>query len=587
MHLHVASRRRNQFDVAFTLYIFNINTTSTLFLSRPTPRRDTGGVGKMLAASILGPATSPGTLLHSRHTSSTADSSSPPLPPLFHPLLDQSTSPDTPLHKTVEAGYGNAASEEELVWWNSTVVWSRGAQLYRQWTFEEAEEKVTWAGHVWFPSHTTGSRVSTSPSGSSGRNGRGNLNSSNGSSSSRGSGGFGSGINGQGKAATFGPFHHSQHAVWGAPSPASSSSSSTLSPNRPILVRTLMICLKTLAHVYYPSGEDTTLHLPFIIDTCFPLSLTSGGGVLLQRELEKREVRQYEGRTGMTGSILRGIDTGIMSVLDEVVDLNNGDGDDGGVLPRLYTLMNPFEELKMVVQCRIRDDGMVMGQEESIQPSTTVLFITQDPYPLVVTFDRSAREVTFYRRLKKPLLRPSAPPPPPSVRTMLPEELLAAKLKSPTTAPIPNLQSLSRNPSNFSTTSERRVSGAADPMDRTRRGPRVSRGGVVDPQLPTTGAGELQAALDPPALAPPSAPPPSRVKGKGRVRQSTAAEEARRQSGASSSMREEVDVRMVALNGAAERDLRETTMMMGLEKSGEGSRSEVVLEPVWLWKPPE
>ena len=52
-------------------------------------------------------------------------------------------------------------------------------------------------------------------------------------------------------------------------------------------------------------------------------------------------------------------------------------------------------------------------------------------------------------------------------------------------------------------------------------------------------------------------------------------------------MREEMldPLDKMALNIAAERDLRETTMMMGLEREG-GVRSDLVLEKIWIWKPP-
>jgi hypothetical protein len=45
------------------------------------------------------------------------------------------------------------------------------------------------------------------------------------------------------------------------------------------------------------------------------------------------------------------------------------------------------------------------------------------------------------------------------------------------------------------------------------------------------------------------------------------------------------ELRRSALQGAAERDLRETTMMMGVEREV-GLRSDVVLERIWVWKPP-
>lgn len=44
-------------------------------------------------------------------------------------------------------------------------------------------------------------------------------------------------------------------------------------------------------------------------------------------------------------------------------------------------------------------------------------------------------------------------------------------------------------------------------------------------------------------------------------------------------------MRMPALHEAHERDLRETTMLMGLDKEEEGNRSDMVLEEIWTWRP--
>jgi anaphase-promoting complex subunit 1 len=109
----------------------------------------------------------------------------------------------------------------------------------------------------------------------------------------------------------------------------------------------------------------------------------------------------------------------------------------------------------------------------------------------------------------------------------------------------------------------------------------MSRGAEV--AGPNHGA-ELQATLDPAAHPVPA--PPS--KGKGRATTTkTSGETSRRQSGASSILRKDVPVAAggMALLGASDKDLRETTMVMGLQRE-EGTRSEVVLDRIWVWKPP-
>ena len=83
------------------------------------------------------------------------------------------------------------------------------------------------------------------------------------------------------------------------------------------------------------------------------------------------------------------------------------------------------------------------------------------------------------------------------------------------------------------------------------------------------------------------------IKGKSRIRGMSSAsasvlEANRRTSGASSFMRQDMNdpLGKMALHVAAERDLRETTMMMGLDRKDEGVRSDLVLDRVWVWKPP-
>lgn len=268
-----------------------------------------------------------------------------------------------------------------------------------------------------------------------------------------------------------------------------------------------MICLSSRAIVYYPSGESHTVHVPFVIGKAFPLS----SGVLLQRRMD-REPNLFE-------------------------DTDN--------IPLLFTLSDPFEELKEVVQG-------IGPAEEHIDTAWDTLLVSHDPYPFVIMYDPHANEVIFHIQHIIPLITCT-----PHLR---PHELLALPLNAPAARP-----SLHRTGSAF-TPGERRISTLnAEAMDRTRRGPRISRGGQVESQLGSTG--ELQAALDPPTL--PSAPTGSK-QGKGRM--------------SVVSDRRESSFLRPALSGAAEKDLRETTMLMGLEREQQKPRSEVVLERIWSWK---
>ena len=541
---------------------------------------------EMLKASVVGPATSPGVLLHSR------------LPRSPSGLFAASSTGETILHRSVRTSPGSSTSypgsstlgqrsdrgsgtlgfddeefnvegEEELAWWDHMVIWSRGGEFFRRWSFDHLalEGKVSWAGFVWFPVQAGGYDSSSS---SSDYDETVNI-----SALAKGKGKF---------SETFGPFHDSQHAAWQGPKLRDNGNdhSSDAGPSHRTsgLVRTLLVLLKSRGIVYYPSGDSVSLDLPFPISSAFPLCRWEGGGVMLQRQLEKRELRRY----GRDDSVLSGLraDGGMVSVLDEVVDLDEGEER----LPRVYTLLNPFDELKMVVEAKTRNDR-ILGPEEPIDPSLSVTFVTEDEYPFVVLQDRTSSEIIFSRRVKAPLNSPAVPL---SVRKMRPEDVL--KQGTPVSASMgPSAStsksvrpSLHRTTSGFTATTDRIVSGV-DPMDRTRRGPRMSRGAGMDVQPSSAKTEELQATLDPPTLPPPSTAQ-TRTKGKAGPRESLG--EARRTSGDSGMMREEPELgRVAGVAGLGDRDLRDTTMLFGLEREDEGVRSEIVLDRIWVWKPPE
>ncbi|ORY35597.1 hypothetical protein BCR39DRAFT_510961 [Naematelia encephala] len=402
-------------------------------------------------------------------------------------------------------GRYEASSEvghDELVWDKRTLVWSRGTEVFRKLTFEHEDEDISRALFVWFK---TGDRFDTDekqrivPSD------------------------------------TFGPFHDPHPIAWGGPS-----SSHSRTPAR--LERTLVVFLETRAHVYFSSGEDVVVHLPFPVDGVWALPK---GGAIIQRGLEKRELRRL-GRE-KPKSLLRGIDQSSLSALDDLMELEEEGAPD---LPRLYTLDDPFEELKMIVQ----------GRNDLVEPlgaQHTTLLVTNDPYALIVVYDRSSGAVIFYRIANLPQHIDK-----PSIRTMRPEELLRQ-----TDLPRP---SLARNPSSFQT--DRRLSSAADPLNRTQRRPRVSRG-----QETTTG--DLQAALEPTSF-PGSIVAPTKPITRARSVSSASAHIDRRISGADF-MRED----MVAPSNL-DKDLRETTMLMGLARDEQKSRSDLILERIWVWKPP-
>jgi anaphase-promoting complex subunit 1 len=369
---------------------------------------------------------------------------------------------------------------------------------------------------------------------------------------------------------TFGPFHRSQHLQWGGPRISTSTLSTSTSATT---IRALAIFLRTRSQIYLPSGETITQNLPFVVQSAHALP----EGLLLQRALQPRELRQPRHTSILTG--LHDGNNSVTSVLDDV-DIRDLLATDDGVedLPRIYTMGTGFDELKPVEE---GDSGGWLTLDRSIE----VLFVAEGDYPYVLGFNTRRGEVIFYRRTLVPI-RPEEPSP--STKTTRPEELLrnqGALPVQPTSVMGAKRPSLHRAPSTFSTAAaERRVSGATDPLDRTdrtqRRAPRLSKNTTFEP-------GDLQAALElPPFTSTTSKIPITRNRAVSSA--SAFTEGTRRLSGASAFVRDDMlDAAGAGKVGMGLGDLRETTMMMGLERVEGVVRSEMVLERIWVWKPPE
>lgn len=376
--------------------------------------------------------------------------------------------------------------------------------------------------------------------------------------------------------------------------------------------------------------------------------------------------------------------------------------DDQDSRPRLWTLERPFEEFKVVGECRASfgvghglaaGAGLGIGEIDTdrFSAAMTVLFCAEDPSPLLVIYDQTIRQIVFYRRRRitlghEPSSHGAGSASIMTARTMRPEELLQqhplshphshqrphppshhprlSSGEAPAPAAASHMNTRSRpslnrlasgsgsnlGPSSGSTSTsamgERRVSSRVDPLDRTtRRAPRLSRGaagpGLISDSGPASATGELQATLDPPPVGVMSGSAvagsiasagqgqtaairargfsgtiqgggssgmgfgPENTSGTTAATTTTTAKlrETRRTSGASAFLRQEMKETTVplvanahanahaaarmALHGAVEKDLRETTMMMGLDKEEKAERSEVVLEKVGSWKPPK
>ncbi|WVO13449.1 hypothetical protein L204_101065 [Cryptococcus depauperatus] len=520
----------------------------------------------MLVPTLLGPTISPAQLLHARNI---AGPSRDPSRAFYDYELgpeasfSSETPEERPLTRNVVGFFNQEApnegwTEEELAWYDKTVVWSRGVEVFRRYTYDYECEDVAFACFVWFKVSVEGQN----------EHDRSNLESD--SSSSRD---------------TFGPFHRSQHTSWGGPR------HETRFKDGSRLERTLVVFLQTRAHVYYGSGEDVTVHLPFNVEGAWGLP---EGGMLVQRKLERRERRRMSKGDKKTGSVLRGMaDQTSMSILDDLIELED---ETAPSLPRLFTLENPFDELKMVVQGQVEDDckdtkAFLGSNTRSIATTTVIVYVSPETYPLVVTHNQMTGNFVFYRRVRVSATLDKPLPVGKPASTMRPEELLRqADIPQAPSHTRVRLSSLQRNTTTFGPTAEeRRMPTTSDLFDRTHcRVPRLSRGPIADP----SSTDELQAALDPPCMPSPTTkhrrnrkvsglPPASFAPG-------AATERIRRTSQASSFIihdRHAPETQM-ALQVAADKDLRETTMMMGLERDETGVRSDIILSPITTWQQP-
>ena len=518
----------------------------------------------MLSATYLGPALSPSELYYSRyqarHATSTAANPSFPGP---------SSSP-TPLRRhlnsvpryltrrpaTEESGVeAGGHIEEELAWFDRTVLWTRESRIYRKYTFEHEQQDVQYA--IFAPFRSPSSYSSSSGSWSS---------------SSRASD----------HSATFGPFNTSHTARWVGIRNASSTS-----PTKPTAERvehTLVVFLQTKAIVYHPTGQTDTVHLPFTVEKVWALD----EGLMVQRAAEARELRTLKVFHDRPPPPMRGAKPRL-SALDASMSMLHALADEEDEpTPRLFTLDHPSAEFKAVSETRhaVTVDSAV-GVEVSI-------LLVAESYPLVVALDYKRQEIVFYRRTRQARTNTAAVPVSPVLparRDMGPEEML--RQPEPPRAPIPRSRPSLNRTASYGT--DRRVSSGGDPLDRdVRRAPRLSRG-------ETSAAPDLQAALDAQPFS------TSTIK-RGRISGVSALgskSENRRTSGVSgrpeaagdiaheplesmSAPREEntdLDIRSSALRQLGRRDLGETTMMVDVRRE-DGMRSEFTLERIWVWKPP-
>lgn len=506
----------------------------------------------MFLATVLGSGASPGHVLHARRNTRRHDAQSPSFPLNTATGTSTTTSPKVhfakprSLHRRPtrtkapqrHQDPGHYA-EEALTREGREVIWTRGIEVVRRFTFERDGQDVTSAVFAWFKIND-GGQLQEKPTQAAA------------SSSST-------------SDATYGPFHTSQTAEWGALRPTSR-------PCPAGLTRAVVVVLETRAHVFLVTGECVRVSVPFPLDGCWALT---SGGLLVSRALgaTRRQGRQSNlfPRLSIDSSM------GDRSAVDSI-DLRF---EEEAVkdLPRLFTLTQLFGEFERVAEAHI--DGGIGGDPAAlrlfpslsppsfVKPCITILHVAPEPYPFVVAWDSHVGEVVVYRQARVPVtadkfedLQKS-----PETRYLRPDQLMRQTEAQP--AAVPSTRrgraSLGRG--------ERRVSGTApDPLDRTRR--RASRLSAAH-ELPVLEEGDPFNEVDPFHEA---AAKTSRSA-------TTSVDNGRRSSvlGGGSIMREELHDYGKVLGVVAE-DLRETTMVMGLDQD-ESPRSELVLEQLWSWRP--
>jgi anaphase-promoting complex subunit 1 len=294
--------------------------------------------------------------------------------------------------------------DEELAWFGSKLVWSRGSTVYRTFTYYQEKQKVTNAIFARFTLEAE-PKWRSGPGPQNGKAENEELSSEpaiaevNTDKQSEG-------------PQTFGPFHTSQHAKWGRPDKRNGSGNSAKGKQQ-TQQRCLVVLLEDWIHVYYPSGHDLVVALPFPIDDVWAIP---SGGIMLQRTMNNREVerlRSAKSRELGPVKIAGGMDLdATMELVLEELEMDRMEGVLGGngtEDARLYTLTHPSSELQTVCQsCHIpggprdiecRDNSVVrLDQVEPLEPEKELIWLsdTKDT-KLAVFHDHKTDEIVFAR----------------------------------------------------------------------------------------------------------------------------------------------------------------------------------------------
>lgn len=371
---------------------------------------------------------------------------------------------------------------EELAWFEDTLIWSKGASVFRTFTYAHEKQQVQHACFAWFesegdaPNKGEPSKSRSAP---------------------------------QPFPNTFGPFATSYSAKWGEVRPESHASVANSG-------RCLVVFLDSIAHVYLSSGEDRIVHLPFAVEKVVALEKPARG-LILQRKLTDKE-------------------SGDLKLA----------GRSKGRQHRLYAMLDPSRELTPL--------GNVQGAEVQVLPLHLELVAWAGP--LAVLRDSTSDELVFCQwsravgRRGSPVAHSSPSP--------------NRKRRRTTLSPIPDQDPIA-GPSKPRTSVSRKSVG------------RKSLAGPTEAEHSMTEAEALRAALDPNADRLDRPGPHRRLSDRpGRSRQTSTMDAPRAAD------------RLSLLGEVSEMDLRETTMLMGLEgaTSDIEEEAELLVTEIRRWPVP-
>ncbi|KAI5451839.1 Anaphase-promoting complex subunit 1 [Naganishia albida] len=489
--------------------------------------------------------------------------------------------------------------DEELFWFDFTLVWSRGTTVYRTFTYDHEGQRVKKAMFAWFremPIPTGSYHERSSPDTPSLDHIHANIKRTKKPAKKP-------------PAKTFGPWATSYNASWSSRTitkTASQCAEPDAIDHNP-LQRCLVVFLENIARVYFPSGEDKILPIPFQLDNAWPLP---GGGLMLQRAANRKEIESRDKGKGRAHISM--VDR-TMNSLDKTMDLmleeldNNAVGMDLGLQPvsnqaRVYTVTHPTSEMMFLCHTPSLVGGHVNQRGEHrraskppvlhpLQSSMEVVFVSDAPeVPIYAGYDHDSNDLVFYRwaRLRD---QPDATVTSVDNVDLPPQPVEGMQENSDTKVKASNRQKrVSIAPEAIEFSRRPRMSTTDTVVDPPRRRPSLKRersntlnGHAVDSTLPQSGAEIVRAALNDNGNALDPKDVNARVRAEGEVIRGVSRKVERRWSTQASNRQRG---RPRALHDLSETDLRETTMLMGLDKVERTILADVVGEEIRRWRLP-